>query len=66
MAKHKIVLKFENGAIREAHNIPEHYTLQLFDYHIHKYQPTELSEDEHHNRCKVVEWPSEARHAGGR
>ena len=60
MQKHKIVIKFEHGTIREVRNVPEHYTVQMFDYDVDKYKANELSEDEHHHRCKVLEWPSAA------
>jgi hypothetical protein len=70
MKKHKIVVKFEGGTIREVRNVPEHYTVQMLDYDVEKYKPGELSEDECHKRCKIVEWRSEAseqgRAAGGR
>jgi hypothetical protein len=66
MTKHKIVIRFENGTIREVRNVPEHYTVQMFDYDIEKYEPGELNEDEHHRRCKVEEWPSEIGPAAGK
>lgn len=58
MKKHRIVVKFEHGAIREVRNVPEHYTVQVFDYDVQKYKAGELGEDECHKRCKIVEWHS--------
>lgn len=69
MKKHKVVVKFEGGTIREVRNVPEHYTVQMFDYDVEKYNAGELSEDECHKQCKIVEWRSgieAGRAAGGR
>lgn len=54
MKKHKVVVKFEGGTIREVRNVPEHYTVQMFDYDVEKYNAGELSEDECHKQCKIV------------
>jgi hypothetical protein len=59
LPKVKIQVRVKDGVVKEVHGIPPHYSVQVLDYDSKKYKANELSEDEHHKRCRIAEWPSD-------
>jgi len=59
LPKVKIQVRVKDGVVKEVQGIPAHYSVQVMDYDLHKYDPSELSEDESHKVCRIVEWPAE-------
>jgi hypothetical protein len=58
MEKAKIRVRLEGGKIRDVQGVPEHYTIQVLDYDVSKYDAAELSRDERQKSCRITEWSS--------
>jgi hypothetical protein len=59
LPKVKIQVRVKDGVVKEVQGIPSHYSVRVLDYDAEKYERTELSEDENHKACRIVEWPSD-------
>ncbi len=59
--KAKIRVRLEGGKIRDVQRVPEHYTVQVLDYDVSKYDAAELSRDERQKSCRITEWSSKRR-----
>lgn len=58
LPKVTIQVRVKDGVVKEVEGIPSHYSVQVLDYVSDKYEPHELSEDENHKPCRIVEWQS--------
>ncbi|HXX13347.1 MAG TPA: hypothetical protein VEJ47_00445 [Candidatus Eremiobacteraceae bacterium] len=54
-------MRLEGGKIRDVQRVPEHYTVQVLDYDVSKYDAAELSRDERQKSCRITEWSSKRR-----
>ncbi len=54
-----IHITVRNGSIHTVEGIPEHYSVEVFDYDIGKFNESELSEDHNRRVCRILEFRAE-------
>lgn len=60
----KIQIRVENGTVKDIQGIPRDYAIEVLDYDVEKYDASELTEDDDHKTCRIVEWQSEKEISG--
>jgi hypothetical protein len=56
LPKFTIQVRVQGGVVKNVDGIPSDYSVQVLDYDAQKYAPSQLSEDDNHRPCRILEW----------